>query len=114
MYFLSGEATCLNVTPACLVMSVNVILGGCWLRTDFSRSGATAQSKNITRTAKIVIGFRCAVALLREKLLIGPSIAPCLLPLSRCRVASRLQPCGPRRCMHDRADSEHAPDRAAS
>src|SRR5215813_15511102 len=29
MYFFSGEATCLNVIPACVVMSVKVILA-CW------------------------------------------------------------------------------------
>src|SRR5215213_3340756 len=114
MYFLSGEATCLKVMPACVVMSVKAILVGCWLRTVFSRSGATAQSKNMTRRVKSLIDFRCAVASLREKFFIDLSSAPCLLTLSTSRAVSRPQLCALRQCMHGRVDNEHGPERVAS
>src|SRR6185369_3976594 len=108
MYFLSGEATCLKVMPACLVMSVNAILMGCWLRTGFSRKDAKAQRR--MRRIRIL----CAFASLREKkLFIGLSIAPCLLTLSTSRAVSHLRLCVRRRRTHDRADNEHAPDRVA-
>src|SRR6185369_14799907 len=111
MYFLSGEATCLKVMPACLVMSVNAILMGCWLKTGFSRKDAKAQRR--MRRIKILCGFLCAFASLREKkLFIGLSIAPCLLTLSTSRAACRPRLCARRRRTHDRVDNEHAPDRA--
>jgi hypothetical protein len=61
MYFFSGEATCLKVMPDAAVMSVNEIL--------FSRKGAKAQRKaqRRIRRAKLLCGFLCAFAPLREK-----------------------------------------------
>src|SRR5215212_7421154 len=71
MYFLSGEATCLNVIPDCAVTSVKAILVGCSLRRDFSRKGAKAQRKpqrkNTTKGLKLLNGFLCVFASLREK-----------------------------------------------
>src|SRR5215213_63039 len=101
MYFLSGEATCLNVMPACLVMSVNAILMGCWLRTRLSCKGAKTQRRPQKVRIKVLNVF------------IGLLIAPCLLILSTARAVCRRRLCVRRQSTRGRADNEHAPDQVA-
>src|SRR5215217_1072293 len=99
MYFLSGEATCLNVMPDGAVISVKAIFGG-----GKSHSIANRRYAFITSADRITVTGKKSLSFL--------SPAPSLSDLSRCRVVARLRLFVPPLCKHDRAGNAHGPDRA--